>query len=66
MTTETLDLAEIASLYRCSERHARDIIVQQPGFPEPAPGSTPRHRVWLRAEIRAYLQRKPRKIPESA
>jgi hypothetical protein len=64
--TDTIDLSDIAEIYRCSMRHARDVIIQQPGFPPPAPGSTPRARVWLRSEIRAFLHRKPRKIPESA
>lgn len=30
MTDELLDLADIASLYRCTRRHARDVIVTSP------------------------------------
>ena len=59
MTDELLDLGDIASLYRCSRRHARDVITKLVGFPELAPGSTPRNPLWLRAEIRAFLHRKP-------
>lgn len=56
---ELLDLADIATLFRCSRRHARDVITKLVRFPEIAPGSTPRNPLWLRAEVRAYLHRKP-------
>lgn len=58
MNDELLNLGDIASLYRCSRRHARDVITKLVGFPELAPGSTPRNPLWLRAEIRAFLHRK--------
>ena len=61
MSEELLTLAEIAELYRCSYRHARDAIVKQIGFPEIAPGSTSRNPLWLRVEVRAWLHRKPSK-----
>lgn len=61
MDTELLDLGDIAELYKCSRRHARDVITKLVGFPEIAPGSTPRNPLWLRAEIRAYLHRKTAK-----
>lgn len=32
MTDELLDLADIASLYRCTRRHARDVIVAPGAF----------------------------------
>ena len=57
MNDELLDLGDIAALYRCSRRHARDVIVKQVRFPEIAPGSTPRNPLWLRVEVRAYLHR---------
>ncbi len=59
MNDELLNLGDIAGLYRCSRRHARDVITKLVGFPELAPGSTPRNPLWLRAEIRAFLHRKP-------
>jgi hypothetical protein len=59
MNDELLNLGDIASLYRCSRRHARDVITKLVGFPELAPGSTPRNPLWLRTEVRAYLHRKP-------
>ncbi len=61
MSDELLTLEDIAALYRCSYRHARDVIVKLVGFPELAPGSTPRHPLWLRIEVQAYLRRKPAK-----
>ena len=61
MTDELLDLGDIATLFRCSRRHARDVITKLVRFPEIAPGSTPRNPLWLRVEIKAYLHRKPTK-----
>jgi hypothetical protein len=69
MTDELLNLDDIAALYRCSRRHARDVIVKLVGFPEFAPGSTQRRPLWLRKDVRAFLHRKrtePRKIPAYA
>lgn len=69
MSDDLLTLSEIAELYRCSRRHARDVITKLIGFPEIAPGSTPRNPLWLRVEIRAFLQRKAPKTrtnPESS
>lgn len=61
MCEDLLTLSELAELYRCSRRHVRDVIVKQGGFPDIAPGSTPRNPLWLRIEVRAYLHRKPAK-----
>ena len=58
---ELLDLGDIAALYRCSRRHARDVIVKTLRFPEIAPGSTPRNPLWLKVEVKAFLHRKPAK-----
>lgn len=61
MNDELLTLSDIAELYRCSRRHARDVVVKRVGFPEVAPGSTQRNPLWLRAEVRAFLHRKANK-----
>ena len=55
---ELLDLADIATLYKCSRRHARDVITKQVRFPDIAPGSTQRNPLWLRVEVKAFLHRK--------
>ena len=62
MTEELLTLDDVADVYRCSRRHARDVITKQVGFPEIAPGSTARHPLWLRIEVQAYLHRKPAEV----
>ncbi|WP_157900131.1 hypothetical protein [Rhodoferax koreensis] len=61
---DLMTLQEIADFARCSQRHARDVIVKLPGFPAEAPLSTPRNRLWLRNEVRAYVQRKPAKLAQ--
>jgi len=64
---ELLTLSDVADLYRCSRRHARDVITKLVGFPEHAPGSSQRNPLWLLVEVRAFLHRKaptPRTNPE--
>ena len=56
---DLLTLDDLAQMHRCTVRHARDVLVKIPGFPPEAPTSTPRKRLWLRAEIRAFIHRKP-------
>ena len=61
MSEDLLTTEDIAELYRCSYRHARDVITKQVGFPSIAPGSTTRNPLYLRTEVRSYLHRKPTK-----
>ena len=60
---DLMTLADIAEMNHCSLRHARDVLVKLPGFPAEAPTSTPRNRLWLRAEVRSFVHRKPARIP---
>lgn len=60
---DLMTLADIAEMHRCSSKHARDVLVRLPGFPPEAPTSTPRKRLWLRSEVRAFIHRKPRQNP---
>ena len=62
---DLMTLADIAELAHCSVRHARDVLVRLDGFPDEAPLSTPRNRLWIRAEVKAYVHRKPARIPQS-
>jgi hypothetical protein len=62
---DLMTLEEIAQMHRCSMRHARDVLVKIPGFPAEAPTSTPRNRLWLRAEIRAFVSLKVARIPHN-
>jgi len=57
---DLLTLDDIASMWKCSRRHARDVLVKLAEFPPQAPGSTVKNPVWLRSEIRAYANRKPK------
>lgn len=69
MNDELLTLDDIAGMYRCTRRHARDVITKLVGFPQLAPGSTERKPLWLRVEVRAFLHRKAARMqinPESA
>jgi hypothetical protein len=62
---DLMTMEEIAQMHRCSMRHARDVLVKIPGFPAEAPTSTPRNRLWLRAEVRAFVSRKVARIPHN-
>jgi hypothetical protein len=61
--SDLLTLSDIAEMNRCSVRHARDVLVKLPGFPDEAPTSTPRNRLWLTREVRAFIHRRPAQIP---
>jgi hypothetical protein len=55
---DLLTIDDIAAMWKCSRRHARDVLTKLPGFPEPAPGSTLKRPVWLRSEVRGFANRK--------
>lgn len=59
MSDDLMTIEDIARMWRCSVRHARDALVKLPGFPPPAPGSGPKHRVWVSREVRDFAHRKP-------
>lgn len=58
MDDELMTIEDIAKLYRCTPRHARDVICKLMGFPPVAPGSTQRRPLRLTVEVRAYLYRR--------
>lgn len=51
---ELLDLEDVAGMWKCTRRHARDILTKLPEFPAPAPGSTIKRPVWLRSRVLAF------------
>lgn len=51
--SELMTLACIAKMFRCTPEKAKH-LVRLPGFPAEAGGSTPRHRLWIRAEVHAF------------
>jgi hypothetical protein len=59
---DLLTLENIAEMNHCSIRHARDVLVRLQGFPAEAPTSTPRNRLWVASEVRAFIHRKPARI----
>jgi hypothetical protein len=63
---DLMTLADIAEMAHCSMRHARDVLVRLPGFPDEAPLSTPRNRLWLRSEVRSFVYRGVAPIPAGA
>lgn len=64
--SDLMNLDDIAAMYKCSRNYARDTLVRQPGFPDPAPGSTAKHRVWITHEVRSFAMKLPAQIPFSA
>lgn len=64
--TDLMTVEDIAGMHHCSTRHARDVLVRLAGFPDEAPTSTPRNRLWLRSEVRAYVYRGARFVPSSS
>ena len=56
---ELMSIQDIADLFRCNYRTARDIKVKLIGFPEPVPGSSVRIPLWLRSDVMAFIHRKP-------
>lgn len=65
-SNELMTIEDIAEMHQCSREHARDMIVKLPGFPAEAPTSRPRHKLWIRSEVRAFVTRRPAKIPHKA
>ena len=66
MNDEILTIDDIAALYKTDRAKAQRYITKRPGFPEIAPGSTWRDPRWVATEVRAYLRRKPARIPHEA
>ena len=53
--TALLTLDDIAAKWRCTYRHARDVLTKKSDFPKPAPGSTSRRPKWHPGRIESYL-----------
>lgn len=51
--SDLMTMKQIATMHRCSIERAQ-AITKLPGFPEVSPTSTPRNRLWIRAEVRAF------------
>lgn len=60
---DLMTLADIAEMNHCSLRHARDVLVKLPGFPDEAPTSTPTRRYWSQQQVWNFTHRKPVATP---
>ena len=65
MTDELMTIDDIAELYKTTRSKAQRYIVKRPDFPPIAPGSTWRDPRWVGAEVRAYIRRRPARIPHA-
>ncbi len=54
-----MNLDEIAEMYRCSVRHARERIVRTEGFPLRVAGLHRQFPLWPRADVLAFMLRTP-------
>lgn len=48
---EMMSIEDIAAMWKVPRYYARDVLVKQEGFPEPAPGSTRKFQRWLKSEV---------------
>jgi hypothetical protein len=51
---EMMSVEDISSLWKVPRDYARDVLVKQEGFPEPAPGSTRKFQRWLRRDVMRF------------
>jgi hypothetical protein len=48
---EMMSVEDIAAFWKVPRDYARDVLVKQDGFPEPAPGSTRKFQRWLKRDV---------------
>lgn len=53
---EMMSVEDIAALWKVPRDYARDVLVKQEGFPDPAPGSTRKFQRWLRSDVEAFAR----------
>ncbi len=56
---EMMSVDDIAEMWKCEREYARDVLVKQAGFPEPAPGSTKKFQRWRKSDVLAFLYPDP-------
>lgn len=49
-----MSVEDIAAMWKVPRDYARDVLVKQDGFPEPAPGSTRKFQRWLKSEVMKF------------
>jgi hypothetical protein len=55
---QLMSLDDIAAMWQVERAYARDVLVKQEGFPEPAPGSTRKFRRWRKDDVVAFASRR--------
>lgn len=53
---EMMSVEDIADFWKVPRVYARDVLVKQEGFPDPAPGSTRKFQRWLKSEVLRFAQ----------
>jgi hypothetical protein len=48
---EMMSVEDIAAFWKVPRDYARDVLVKQEGFPDPAPGSTRKFQRWLKRDV---------------
>lgn len=51
---EMMSVEDIAAMWKVPRDYARDVLVKQEWFPEPAPGSTRKFQRWLKSEVERF------------
>ena len=57
-----LTLDDITAMIKLSRYHVRDVVVKQPGFPAPAPGTGTRKPRWNESAVRKFFSGKSAQI----
>lgn len=53
--SDLMTLDEVAEMWRCTRRRARDVITKLDGFPPIAPGASFRRPLWLRSAVLEFV-----------
>ena len=61
-----LTLDDITAMIKLSRHYVRDVVVKQPGFPAPVPGSGVRKPRWSENAVRKFFAGKSAQISHNA
>ena len=63
---QMMSLDDIAAMWQVTRDYARDVLVKQEGFPDPAPGSTRKFQRWRQADVLAFAGVDSAAIPQKS
>lgn len=52
---EMMSIDDIAAMWKVPREYARDVLVKQEGFPDPAPGSTRKFQRWRKVDVVRFV-----------